>query len=107
MLQLGAIPFLRSAGHRKVERIVLSRDPARNGKNRLHSGRKLGGNSSQRIRLAFHDLRITTFSGERIGERFLKGRLAAERRRHPDARHPRGFQNFDTRCHFERAPVAR
>ena len=107
MLQLRAVRFRRLAGRGEIDCIVLCRDPAGEREDRPHAGGEFRGDDSERVGLAFDNLRGTALGAEIISERLLEGRLTDERRRQPYARRPGGFQDFDTRRHFEGAPTAR
>ncbi len=106
MLQLRVLLFRRIARRGEVDRTVLSRDPARDRENRPHADGKFRRNDSERIGFAFDNLCATAFSVERIGERLLEGCQIDECRRHPYACRAGRLQDFNVRCHFERAPTA-
>ena len=89
----------------EVDRKILRGDLACHREDRPYIWGKFRGDDSERIGLALDDLCGTALAVEGIRERFLKGCFTNECRRHPYARRPRRFQNFDAGRDLKCAPT--
>src|SRR4029077_14937577 len=107
MFQVLFITLRCIAGCGEVRRIVLGCDPARDCKDRLRPHREFCCDDSQRVGLAFDNLRGATLSLELIIECSLEGCWIDEGRGQPYPCHSGWLQNLDACRHFERAPRVR
>ena len=105
MLQFLAALLWRCAPCGEVDRAILRGDLVRHREDRFYSRRKFRGDDSERIGLALDQLCGTAIAVEGIRECFLEGRFTNERRRHPNARRPRRFQNLDAGRYLKCAPT--
>src|SRR6266436_4095589 len=107
VLQFLAVPFSCLPGRGEIDRIVFGRDSACEVEDRPYDGWKFCGDDSERVALAFDHLGGSALAADGIREGLLEGRFTNECRRHPYARLPGGFQDFDAGRHLKCAPTVK